>query len=483
MRKVEVRFVKRSSNGKAKFKQGFFLKIEDEDIDFTFGLFLHNYASKILRSFNGVLDGFKENGNIKAFPMKFSAVRGKIVQVFDSENKNVIMRTILQNEELIFLLETIPSGDEGKFNRNYNYPLNHQHPKNFPKVGTAFYTPDMIDHDTDLKSQIFELRIESRCITDEERVDENESADFYFLKQDMEGISYGIFLLKYGKGILDFFRKFESSIPLFLNNGEFPMELKFTDALDMGERFDNFNRDEPLHWNRTYLNCLQLQYITPGDVEYFKEAVTDKAESSADCMVCFGGLYEQVIALDTDYDSSGTIKLPFIINRENRTKHDITTFPCGHKIHTHCFLKSCVHKFYKCLRCTRDPVDSWLFSEFNEIASSIGLCSDDARFKLFNCTEEIKNRTARMNSAYLDQYHDKGKSFADATRDARQDAIKPFIEEEIKLKLIHNILLDNINYINMKILPGRFIRSRFQQNTTPNPNGFQRLNLLLDRVI
>jgi hypothetical protein len=63
------------------------------------------------------------------------------------------------------------------------------------------------------------------------------------------------------------------------------------------------------------------------------------------------------------------------------------------------------------------------------------------------------------------------------------NVIKSLIVKETKLKLISNILQKEYIFVLLKNEPGGFIRSRFQQNITPNLNGFQRLNLLLDRVI
>jgi hypothetical protein len=309
-------------------------------MDITFGLFLHEYASKILRKFNGILSGRRINGNVGSFPMKLSAVTGKdSVIVFNTANKNVKMSTILPKEGLIFLLETIPPDEMHEFNQNYNYKEeSHIHP-----------------------------------------------------------------------------------------NAE--------------------------------------------------------AESNPECMVCFGGLDDQVFESDPNHPDSSIIELP-IIESSDMENRNITTFPCGHKIHTHCFLKSCSHKYYKCLRCTVDPSDSWLLSEFTKIVPAIENCYFKSGRELEIFSRNIRYDSFNIEDTYPRDIEMYGEPEATRKREIGRDRMKALKDKENELKFIH-LILNNEHFFlyDRTITPGSFFRSHFQQNTTPNLNGFQQLNLLLDRVI
>ena len=176
-----------------------------------------------------------------------------------------------------------------------------------------------------------------------------------FPRIEVERISYGIFLKKYGKGILDLFREKlgvkGTQIPPYDDGTAFPMLLKFFDFTDEGVRFNNANRDQTLLWY--YENFLLL--CSESDKLSLNAAVSRGDDDLIpNCVICQAPLHEQV-----HVDGIPNLRLPVLLG------YNTTQFPCAHCFHTHCIIRAIQNGHQKCPLCRNEPDDRWWRSMYS----------------------------------------------------------------------------------------------------------------------
>jgi hypothetical protein len=510
----EVICVKDSKSGRIKLKKTrFFLEIEDSDINITFGAFLQKYGEKILqRSFqNKKLSDFKANGMV-SFPMRLGGMDSSSMKsgmkydeslVFKRDNKT---KTISEITTRVLLLQNIPQGAESSFNQNVGsdtlissreetYELRKDYTQKMDPDGRP--TGEFMDPDDVLDVRIIFIH-------------ENLEYDsfFSFPKADVEGISFGMFLWKYGKDILDLYRNANLDIPSWEKGPSFPMELRILEIFDSGDSFCNGNRDQTLLWTGIDENILILKKIwnQEENAKYFDAAVAIPEEHPPECTICFGNLHHPVFAFDVNHGGYSTsLMLPRI------PSNDIITLHCGHNFHTHCVLKACSHNFYKCMRCTLNPGNEWWRKKFDMLQRYLCCCQNQAhddlrefemqlssrRWELEDAEQHFARALSKDKSSAITRSGDREMNDNKRTNEsllqeylAKQRSLTSQIitlEKEIpNYRLIADVVKKEWEFIKSKIDSDSplYLRAQMaQEYGIPNPNGFQRLNLLLDRVI
>lgn len=480
MREYEVRFVKRSSNGGLIFRECAWLAVDDADTALTYGSFLAKYGKMILRKLYRSREITFWIQHQESFPMKLSVKCGDDITPFNSAQRDNSMQPILTQRKIAFLLENIPSDEKSSFLNNVTTGESV-----IPDPGK-----DYSKAETD-PEQVLTVKIvlESDKAKETALRDYNFDADeifafFSFDRKDVEGISYGIFLLKYGKDILDEFRKLKHGIPAWEEGPSFPMQLKIEEGLSyLGDRFNNFNRDQPLYWKetyedrKTYENILSLTNIPDGSRD-FSECVTKQSEAeSPECMFCLGNLFDHAFAFHNGSgEDHGNIKLPAIIGGFNHAdKFDIVTFPCTHKFHTHCFIHACSHNYFKCTRCTKHPGEEWLKETFQKMQPGVKTCFGNNRYALESSRQLLQWYGSKF------RYGDFTTIEMPGSDESEFEKIMDHLKREVfNLEHAVNSVERELEFINsVNESPHSILRSRFQQN----PNGFQRMILLLDRAL
>lgn len=366
MAEIEVRYVVRNANNKLRFKRGFFLSTQAGEE--TFGSFLGKYGKTILQSLNfaRLADTFVD-GSI--FPMKLSLKTDSSERVFDNSTKTSKLVIPLNDNTTVLFLEQIPIDEESKFIDNVDFTSavdSHTH--------RIDHVQDFTGQESD-QEKVLDVLIEYNS---DRGGGEVQRAKFHFLKAKVQGISHGIFLSKYGNDIL---RVFSLELMPF-KSSSFSMELKFYDVFDMGERFDNLNRDELLTWNKKYLNHLILSDIEQVDAADFNQNVTDDEYILSECSFCFDELYKPVHI--NEYMVLPQIK-----------ELDSVSFNCNHRFHTHCVLKSCQYGHKKCIRCTVDPGKEFWGKFYIDSRRAIDKC-----FTQFN--NEIRNMESNLEQKKIE---------------------------------------------------------------------------------
>jgi hypothetical protein len=481
MREIEVRFVVRRKNGFLKLKAGFHLPIDDGDENILFGAFLAKYGEFILKSFHRKIDLGEWESNKGVFPVKVSVKFYNDFDndiVFDSDTKDTSMSSVFSREQLVFVVESFTQDEKEHLTENV---IIQPQTSRFVQLGRDYTRVERVEEEVGGRveeedidpEEVLNVKI---CYLDSRKGRSN--AVFSFLKKDVEGISHGIFLLRYGKDILEVFRNDRENIPPYPHNPKdysFPMELKFVEAYEMGGSFDNYNRDRYITWFKDSESVLILRKIPDLSTD-FNQAITDPAEDSPECLYCCGSLFQEVFAFDTRCsEAEGNIKLP-------RLRHDdITEFPCGHKFHTHCVLKSFAHKFYKCIRCTRDPGDAWLKERFRSVERSVYIYG--VGIELENLRRELNSKTYKFENLIKKQETYEDPVIFQAKKLALERRIFEIKTQQSNLNLVQRIVDKEYAFVIEKNSKPQFIRSRYRNDSIPNPNGFQRLNLLLARHI
>ena len=453
MSEFEVRLVSRSQRTSSViFKKGFFLVIDDDDKDLKFGLFLAKYGETILQRFHLKKEEKRWLEDKFSFPMKLSVKTNEDYFSFNginSESKTI--HCIFDSDKSVFLLETIPGNevDEWKGNVIHN-------------VGDGSYRQTIINLVCDYAVN----EEDAEKVLTVKIVNVVEGAElvalFSFMKEDVEGISYGMFLSRYGKDILDLFRVHVASIPPFDRGSSFPMKLTFGDEFHMGGCFENFFRDQTLHWNVKGENILFLHPISPDDMANFNANVADL--QPPECIICFGDLHKPVFAFDAEL-TNDNMTLPTI------PLGDVFTLSCSHMFHTHCILKCCFHNFFKCSRCTRKPDKTWWKGQFRNMGLYLEICHSEIISDIYELERQLKILQDKT---------------IDELGEMRQFIFEQKQKEvEVSNKRLNMSIIDTyLKFIRQtQRTSDSWFRSqfRFQEDDMPNLNGFQRLNLLLDR--
>ena len=448
-----------------------------------FGLFLAKYGEQILYRANKQKLITRWYSNTKSFPMKLSVTVNAETKCFDNVNKN---ETLNLNpiagmiDDIVFLLDNIPRADQDSFDEN---------------VDTSFFDNEPVE-DVPVKIaetvKAYDAEIDPKKALDVEIIlDDTESTAivFSFLKEEIEDISHGIFLLKYGKLILDSFRRIlidsEKKIPAFVKGPSFPMKLKFYEVFDLGEVFNNDNKEQSLFWMKKTDNIISLMHFEEWESEYFDDCVADPEEIT-ECIFCFGALNEAVFAFES-LDGEITAKMPKI-----QGGCDIMKLPCTHSFHVHCYLKSCIHKFYRCPRCTRKPEILWLVDQFSAVVRNIIAHIHEYRERLISTNNQNMINSGNLQEFYIEIKIKSGETVTPETSKSIDSLwgniemlSKRIKETHDQLSIDKKILtvLENEgeflrNFINRP--PAQLIRS---QATTPTLHMLQQLNLRLEAAL
>ena len=341
----EVQHVTRSGRGLFTIKGSFDLTIDDPYLEYlTFGEFLSNYGEKILNQFHleTELDAWEVEP--ESFPMKLSVNLEDECLVFNAASREFMITLITKHHDSVFLLENIPQSIEEKMqfkNNTYkspkkpeenvireNFILTKDGPEEIAEGHPGRYQGDLLD-----------VRIE---FEDQEK--KTHVAIISFPKEEAEGISFGIFLRKYGKHILDLFRtNLGDQIPSYSSGPAFPMLLKFFDYKKSDAGFNSENRDQTLLWNSRN-NILVL--CSESDENKLSNAVSDVDDLIPNCVICHDPLHNKVhVACKLD------LHLPVLDG------YNTTQFPCAHCFHTHCIIRAIIGGLQRCPLCRNEPDD------------------------------------------------------------------------------------------------------------------------------
>ena len=491
----------------------FEFKISNDDQTMRCGDFLFKYGRTILTESKQTNELKKWDADKTSFPMKLSAEKEDGTYfVFDNNKKYDWMPSITGFGKVLLLLELIPNGEEIKFRGNVQ--VRDQPPPKAEKF-TKFY--NITKHRTEVSTKNMESEYVNTVNIALDVPGFCHNAMFYFPREEVEKISYGMFLFKYGKDILDIFRGnvADDLIPPFEINESFPMELRYFDLGSYRLRFNNDNRDQTLHWHRRDQNILLLTNIPSGSEDSYSKAVdvTYGAENLPNCGYCINPLHSPVHAFDVsptgNEEDIRDSRLP------NIEEYDAIRFPCGHSSHTHCVLKAFRHRHYGCVRCTKKPPREWWVEFFAKAEKKIHQCHIDhvqeermlqnrLRFKKdrFYSIERKITDTMKFTKHIPDESGEGHTSVEDGTMlnflsDKSQlelsiTQLQGEITEHEKEILIKNLILDfmgdELDLVqeenNSSSLPASYsIRSVFNQENITDITGFQRLNLLLARHI
>ena len=368
-----------------------------------------------------------------SFPMKLSVMlEGETCRIFDAASRDFMTEYITSRPNSVFFLENIPQTAEGLEPFRHNTFFREQKPEEI--VYRKSFT-DMED--------VLNVRIEFEDSANQTRV-----AIISFPKEAVVRISFGIFLKKYGKEILDLFRgELGEQIPPYTDGPAFPMLLKFVDFLDSGNGFNNYNRDQTLIWNSNDNPLLLLCSVSGRALENLNAAVSQYAELP-NCVICQAPLHHPV-PLSVPHGED--LFLPELDH------YNTTEFPCGHNFHTHCLIQAFMHDHVRCSLCRTKSEESWRRGVYSTSQHELRGCLI-ATYRQLRKEEKIENETEasnlRIKMSYIQKEFD-------------------FVSERTERDNSRLVLSDAL------LLPED--RGLHAQYTPPNLNGYQRLNLLLDR--
>jgi hypothetical protein len=411
--------------GKSKIKECFDLQIRDLYLIYeTCGGFLAKHGKDFLGGLNDktYLKTFEIEKTY--FPMKLSVRVDEYFILFDNVSKEDFMGYIfLRDSPIVFLLEDIPKGDRDRFREN-SYPIDETyHISLFNKKFQGSEVTDVLNVEIEFKDSDGKLHV----------------ASISFPRIEVERISFGIFLKKYGKDILNLFRENiggnKKQIPSYSSGPAFPMLLKFFDYKKSDAGFNSENRDQTLLWNSRN-NILVL--CSESDENKLSNAVSDVDDLIPNCVICHDPLHNKVhVARKPD------LHLPVLDG------YNTTQFPCAHCFHTHCIIRAIIGGLQRCPLCRNEPDDRWWRSMYSVSYYYLRECVFSTYRKLNTAKTEKKDKEAEDLQLIATEIHEEFNFVSSKTRSSLDSAGK--------------------------------LLMRCQLYNPPNPDGFQRLNLLLDR--